>query len=397
MIGILNTKSPNTKAFSETDEERLVLLASFAAMRFERLELDRKLQELRQVETELTKPKTYEEIIHIIIDSMTRILGFEWVNISLIDKERSQIKSEFVKMTGWSDEIVEKFKKMATHSLKSNDIQADIVRKRQIEVPDQNDPRFDPLIFGDFAHENLVRVYIPMIDPLNNQVIGTVEVGHNRKYRKYICEQDVQVLKSFVDYAVHALERKKSGFIDKVAHELKSPIVGIRNNASYMQRRINELETEKIKIKFDDILVDCDLLLYQVKQIEYFMGRSAFQKPRIEKTYVFRDIIVKTINQLALTIQKDYRLPIENIEYDQDNIRKVIVKTDKAKLNQVVYNLLINSVKYADQDPKKFRIKLEVTEDKENFTIKFKDWGIGIKKKIRIKSFRRAFVVEKLS
>lgn len=396
VIGILNIESPNTSAFSDTDQERLWLLCRYAALRFERLEQDSKLHALRKFEEELTekrrgKPKTYEDIIEVVIKGITETLGFEWVNISLVDKERSQIKSEFVVRAGWDEQKVADFKRKTIHDLSSNDIQADIVRNPEIEVPERDDYRFDKDIFEEFDHIDLLRVYIPMISPLNNSVIGTVEVGYNRKFRKFIFEQDVQVLKSFVDSAVHALERKKSGIIDTISHELKSPIIGIRANASYIQRRINAITTDKIRIKCEDILVDCDSLLYQVRQIEHFMGKSVFQKPKIEKIYVFRDIIIKTVNQLKSLAIRDYGLPIENIEYDQDSVKKIYIYTDKVKLSQVVYNLLINSLRYAEKDGTKFRIKIETSEDRESFIIKFKDWGMGIKPEDKDKIFVEGF------
>ena len=391
VIGLIDIEHHSTNAFSKTDEERLWLLARYAAMVFERLELDRKLHALRNIEIELTKPKTYEQIIAIVINSITDILDFEWVNISIINPERTMIQSKYVRMKGWSKDKTQNFKKKAKHSLSSNDIQADIVKRRQIEVPKAKDKRFDDEIYEIFEHNNLVRVYIPMISSFNNLVIGTVEVGYNKKYRENIYEQDVQVLKYFVDNAVHALERKKSGFIDILSHELKSPIIGIRNNASYIQRRLNQLHEDKIRIKFDDILMDCTLLLYQVRQIEHFMGQSVSQKLKFEKTIVFRDIVVKTINQLKTTIEKDYGFPPENIEYYQENIKKINIYTDRIKLSQVVYNLIINSIRYAEKDPKNFRIRIDVSEDKNTFTLKFKDWGIGIKQEDKDNIFKEGF------
>jgi signal transduction histidine kinase/GAF domain-containing protein len=396
VIGVISIESPNSSAYSDTDEDRLWLLARYAASRFESLELDDKLRELRKVEKALiekgyTTPKTFNDIIQIVIKGITEILGFEWVNISLVDKERTRIKSEYVVMDSWTDQEINHFKEKAAHALIDKDIQSDIVRYRDIEVPTEDDSRFDQEIFREFHHYDLLRVYIPMISPLNDQVIGTVEVGYNGKYRKYIFEQDIQILKNFVDSAVHALETRKSAIIDTISHEMKSPIIGIRNNASYIQRRIDEITEDRIKIKCEDILMDCSSLLHQVRQIEHFMGRSVFQSSKIERTIVFRDIVIKTINQLKTTIQKDYKFPLENIQYDPDNIKKIDINTDKILLSQVVYNLLINSLRYAEDEPSKFRIRIDVSEEKTTFTLKFKDWGMGIKEEDKNKIFQEGF------
>ena len=66
------------------------------------------------------------------------------------------------------------------------------------------------------------------------------------------------------------------------------------------------------------------------------------------------------------------------IKYHYGGNNKIIISTDPFKLNQVVYNLLINSIKYSENEPNKFRILIELDETKDFITIKFKDWGIGI-------------------
>ncbi|MEH2112735.1 sensor histidine kinase [Nostoc sp.] len=67
------------------------------------------------------------------------------------------------------------------------------------------------------------------------------------------------------------------------------------------------------------------------------------------------------------------------------------ILTDKVMLNQVIYNLLINAIKYAEKDPGQFKILLEASEYKENLMIKFKDWGIGVVEEDVNKIFEEGF------
>ena len=126
----------------------------------------------------------------IVLETITTTIGYDYVNISLVNPETRRIKTEYV--YGFSDKDATEFKRMADHSLNSNDIQAHIVKTRQIEVPRFDDPRFDEAIQKKMRHNELIRVYIPMIDSADQRVIGTVEAGYSRRYRKHIYERDIR-------------------------------------------------------------------------------------------------------------------------------------------------------------------------------------------------------------
>lgn len=355
LIGVLNIESPEIKAFSEADEKYLKLLALYAAVLIDRRESDKKVTRLRQQEQQIAGYQNFNQIMESVLESITQILEFDVVNISLINFATKRIKTEYI--GGIPDEQKEEFKKDADHSLDSNDIQASIVRNKSIEVPSVDEPRFDPRVFNKYGHENLIRVFIPMIEPSTDRVIGTLEAGYNRQYRKYIYERDVQILESFVDYVVQALEHKKSEIMDKITHEFRTPIVGIRSNASFLQRRIQELHPGLIDKKLEDILTDCEILSSQVAELEYLMGNRLPPSYKIQRTRVFTDVILKTIRQLS-PIVIEHGFSLEAIDYStvKDSVRTLTIKTDKIRLNQVIYNLFMNSIKNM---PKMIPVSLE--------------------------------------
>lgn len=387
-IGVLNIESPVLNAFSKLDEDCLLSLAYQASIIIERLEGERKRKALRNIEQKIVNEKDYEQVIQVLMRGIMNTLGFEYVNISLVDQEENTIKTEYIRGLQSKNEI-ERFKSMAVHSLNSKDIQADIIRHGKTEVPAQEDERFDKAIYRRFGHDKMLRVFVPMVGASDTKPFGTVEAGYQKRYRKHIYERDVQILQSFVDYAVQAFEQKRSGMLDKISHEFKSPIVGIRNNASFLQRRFNMLTNELLESKFNDILTDCEILLYQVGQLEHILGRPS-PISKVEKTFVYRDIIIKTINQLKpVFLERGFDLA--KINYNPADSTRIKIYADKAKLNQVVYNLLTNSIKYAEDDPEAFSIKIDMEEDENNFIIKFKDSGIGISRELREKIFEDGF------
>jgi GAF domain-containing protein len=232
-IGVLNLESPQKEEFSETDITSLMPLVRQAALLIDRLEAEQKLNGLREVEREIAGKRNWREVLQTVVEGIRDTLGFEFVNVSLVDSNQNIIKSEYV--VGIPDDEVEAFKRKASHSLDSDDIQAYIVRSRKIEVPDQNDPRFDPDIFREFRHENLIRVFIPMIASSNDEVIGTVEAGYRRDHRDFIYERDVRFLQSFIAYAVVAIDPSRLTLLQTISHELRASIGGIRSNADYLR------------------------------------------------------------------------------------------------------------------------------------------------------------------
>jgi GAF domain-containing protein len=386
-IGVINIESPTVAAFSEADEYSLSSLANMAALIIERLEFDRKLTEVTQIEREIVGQRDYDQIIKHVLEVITQTLGFDFVNISLVKPELNSIQSEYV--TGISESEKEVFKRMANHPLTSNDIQAEIVRTGEIEVPDVNDNRFDPKIFKQFRHESMLRVFIPMIVSSDNRTIGTVEAGFDKGYRRYIYEQDIQILKGFVDYAVRALEKRERGLLERISHEFRAPIVGLRSNVDYINTHIKVITDDKLERKFEDMFLDCRTLLHQIEELEYILGGPS-PIPEKELTVVYRDIVIKTINQLKPLVTEQF-FDMSKIEYNSADSHKIRIYVDGAKLNQVVYNLLTNSIKYAEKDPNKFAIRIKLEENRDYFIIIFKDWGIGITKGLEEKIFELGF------
>jgi putative methionine-R-sulfoxide reductase with GAF domain len=103
LIGILNIENPKKNAFSETDKEVLCLLARYVAMRIEDIESSIKLAKLRQKEKEIAdREEDFDCVINIVIKSIIKILGFEIVNVSLVDLQKGIIETKYIDRIGMS-------------------------------------------------------------------------------------------------------------------------------------------------------------------------------------------------------------------------------------------------------------------------------------------------------
>jgi GAF domain-containing protein/anti-sigma regulatory factor (Ser/Thr protein kinase) len=385
-VGVINIESAAQNAFSQADEDVLYSLARQTATIIEKLDFDQKLAKLRHIAKEILNKRGSDETIRIVLRAITETLGFNYVHMTLVQPELNRIKTEYV--IGIPDKEVAEFKRLGVCSLDSDDIKAEILKSKRIEVPDVDDKRFDAQIYKRFRQDHLIRVFIPMIVSAGNRPIGTIEAGYNRE-RKYIYERDVQILVGFVDYIVQALEQRRRGLLEKINHEFTSPVVGIRSNASYLRRHIKEMSEELICHKLDDISTDCQILQYQLGNLEYILGRSPQIRKR-ELTEVYRDIIIKTLSQLKpLVAERGF--DVSRLEYRHEDVHRVKLWVDKARLNQVVYNILVNSIKYAEKEPGSFCIRITADETPQNFILKFKDWGIGIERAYEEKIFDEGF------
>lgn len=386
-IGVLTVESSVAGAFTVLDEACLVILARHAAMVFDRLETDRKNAALDKTKREILQGANFDQTIHIVLAAITNALGYDFVNISLVDQTHGRIKSKY--SAGLSEESREIFARLTDYPLNGADIHADIVRSGKIEVPHEDDPRFDPRIYEAFGHGQLIRVFVPMISPFGNRVIGTVEAGYRRNIRPHIYERDVQILNDFVAFVTIALEQRRDDVLERIIHELRAPAAAIRSDISFLRRRFKELPGDKILHRLDDLSMDAELVLSQVSHVEHFLNGS-LPSSVPQRTYVFRDVILKTINQLRPRIIESGYDPTK-IRYNPEDIGKVILYLDRAKLSEVVYNLLTNSIKYAEDDPVEFAIAISLAETHDQFVIKFKDWGIGINEEYGERIFEQGF------
>jgi signal transduction histidine kinase/putative methionine-R-sulfoxide reductase with GAF domain len=373
-IGVLNVESATIGAFFSIDEHRLQMLVRQAALVYDRIETDRKFAGLSQIEVDFAHVGKIEP--DHILKAITNTLEFEFVNISLVDRDKKRIKSHYV--TGLSEVKAEEFKKLADHSLDSNDIQADIVRSRDIEVIGKSDPRLDTTIYDKFGHAGLIRVFIPMISPSGSgyDVVGTVEAGYRRTFRPYIYERDIRLLRSLVDFVTVALQQSREDVIEKLMHDLRAPAAALWQDVDFLKRRYKKLKGYRIQNKLDDLSLDSALVLLQVSEVERYFGGPLPETAR-RHTVVFRDIVIKSVNQLRGFIQKS-GYDTKKVHYEPQNAGRIQLYLDPARLNDVVLNILMNAIKYAEEDPDKFAIRIDLDETADDFIIKFKDWGIGV-------------------
>jgi two-component system phosphate regulon sensor histidine kinase PhoR len=164
------------------------------------------------------------------------------------------------------------------------------------------------------------------------------------------------------------LDALKSEFVDTVSHDLRSPLTLMRGHATMVQMvgELNNQQTEYIQKIVQGVESMSRLVnnLLDLGRIEVGVGL------RLEKVPA-EDVLKQVAEALRLTaVQKQIGLEISMPEDGAS-----MVQVDRALLEQALYNLIDNAIKFTDTGGK-VEVSFKREEDQVAFVIK--DNGIGI-------------------
>lgn len=165
------------------------------------------------------------------------------------------------------------------------------------------------------------------------------------------------------------LEQLKSDFVATVSHDLRSPLTLMRGYATMLQMvgDLNEQQKGYVRKIVSGVESMTRLVsnLLDLGRIEAGIGLQ------IEKARM-REVIDEVINSLQLqATQKDIRLVQEIVGQNKNSE----VEVDRALLQQAMYNLVENAVKYTAVGG---QVIIRLTNRANSFLIEVVDTGIGI-------------------
>lgn len=182
-------------------------------------------------------------------------------------------------------------------------------------------------------------------------------------------------------------ENYRKEFIGNVSHELKTPLFTVQGYLeTLLEGAIEDQSVNKKYLKSANKGVE--RLIYIVKDLDMITKLEAGDLNLNIKTFNILEIITNVFDLLEMKASKKNITLTYNKEYDSP----ILVKADKEKIQQVITNLVVNSIKYG-KDNGTTEISIE-TISETKILVRVNDNGIGIKEQLIARLFERFFRVD---
>lgn len=165
------------------------------------------------------------------------------------------------------------------------------------------------------------------------------------------------------------IDELRRDLLSNVSHDLKTPLTMIKAYAE-MVRDISYKNKEKRNKDLNVIIEETDRLNILVNDLLDLSKLEANSEKLNVSTYDLVEQINNVLNRYDIIKETEkYTFVLELPE-------KAIVKADKNKMNQVIYNLLNNAINYTGKDKK---VRIRIVEKEKYFLVEIIDTGKGIK------------------
>ncbi len=232
-----------------------------------------------------------------------------------------------------------------------------------------------------FIYRRIQKIYkeVSILDEsvLRNQPVTTDMQTLMYEVNKFASDKKIEI------ESLKVQEEYRREFIGNVAHELKTPLFTVQG---YVSTLLDGVKDKAIRKKYleradkgierlIDIVSDLDMIT-KLETNELKLNKQTF------------DIVALFQNVFDLLEMKADKKDI-TLMFDKDHYRSIYVNGDREKINQVVLNLIDNSIKYGKENGTT-EVSIEGLTDKK-LLIRITDNGYGIEKKHIPRLFERFY------
>lgn len=182
------------------------------------------------------------------------------------------------------------------------------------------------------------------------------------------------------------LTNLKNDFVNNMTHELKTPIANIAVASEAIRNKNIQMDETKLQ-KYTDIIHKENERLHNL--VDHVLQISFIEKK--EQSLFFEEIDIHKLIKNALISFEPLVIKHKGSFTTNLSATKHIMKGDKIHLQNVIYNLLDNAIKYSKVNP---IITIVTTNTKNGINIKISDNGIGINKENQLYIFDKFYRAE---
>jgi two-component system phosphate regulon sensor histidine kinase PhoR len=185
-----------------------------------------------------------------------------------------------------------------------------------------------------------------------------------------------------------AQEKFRREFLSNISHEFKTPLFAIQGYIETLKDGMIEEDVEMANNFLNKASRNLDRLTYLLNDLDEISKLETGQISIHLEKFDIVELILETVDHL---IDKAQRQNIE-IVIDLKNNIPVYVKADRQRIQQVLINLIDNSIKYG-RDGGKTKVNLYPLLDQ--ILVEVTDNGLGIEEKNISRVFERFFRTDK--
>ncbi len=222
----------------------------------------------------------------------------------------------------------------------------------------------------------LIGIHFLVIRPLQNVTAGATQYASgNLDYEIPIQTQDeVGYLSASLNYMAAQLRDMKDyqkNFIANVSHDFRSPLTSIKG---YVEAIADGTIPPEMQDKYLGIIsYETDRLTELTKDLLLLNEYDTKELLLHQTDFDIQDVIKTTAGSFEGICTKN-RIAIELLLLP----KPALVHADSRRIQQVLYNLLDNAIKFSEPDSS---VVIEVSEKNEKYYISVRDSGCGIAKK----------------
>jgi signal transduction histidine kinase len=184
-------------------------------------------------------------------------------------------------------------------------------------------------------------------------------------------------------HSIITLSERRGAFVSAVTHELRTPLTTFRMYAEMLAGGMVP-EADQRQRYLDTLRAEADRLAHLVENVLQYARLERGRPGKRREEVSLAGILDRCESRLAeRAAQAEMKLEVEIEESD----RALVLATDSAAVEQILFNLVDNACKYAAQAADK-RIHLHIASGQRTVRIAVRDHGPGISRAGRKKLFR---------
>jgi len=186
--------------------------------------------------------------------------------------------------------------------------------------------------------------------------------------------EEINELSQTLNYACQELNKTEDlrrELMANVSHDLKTPLTMIKAYAELI-KDVTYKNKEKMNKNLNTIIEETDRLNLLVNDILDLSSIQSQTAPLNIEEFDLNELIKSIIDRYDIWVTKEEYV----IKYKET--KKIKIKADKKRLEQVIYNLVNNAINYTGDNK---QVTIKVINKKDNVRVEVIDTGKGIKEK----------------